>query len=302
MKYFKTEASRLAERYVIDPEMFEEVTERKFPFEQPNSRGKFSQFGVCPSCLNPIQLIGISHEVKVAPHGKHTGKTIKGLPQWDQKKYIYCPYAKHGEYVNPDDTSLLPTIDKNVVELYDLLLNEFDRVVYVIEKDFGFRGSERFWEKALNRYYENKVYCYPWLTEANLPYIFALRGMHQINCFGQRFRTGSEPYKALSLHPDILWQPSNTPDFCFLSNKQGKFSNLMFRLTNHRQKATEGCVLRESLQYCIDDKATGETVFQKTLEFDETFFTNLIRKPSGTYRKKNLLEIANQMPRLQPKP
>jgi hypothetical protein len=74
MKYFKAVASRTAARYVITPNKFLEVTGRKYPFEQNNGRGIISQYGICPSCLNPIQLIGISHEIKRRPHGKHAGK------------------------------------------------------------------------------------------------------------------------------------------------------------------------------------------------------------------------------------
>ncbi|MBR5087933.1 MAG: hypothetical protein IK093_00745 [Ruminiclostridium sp.] len=299
MKYFKTEASRASKRHIITAESFERVTERKFPFEQSNSKGKFSQYGICPSCLNPIQLIGISHEVKVSSHGKHTGKTIEGFPEWKQMKYKYCPYAKNGAYVAPDNDTLLPTIDKDVIALYDMLLHEFDRVVYVIEKDFDFRGSKNFWKKALQRYIENKVYCYPWLTESNLPYIFALRGIHQINCIRQKFRIDSDPYKALSLLPDIIWEESEKPDYYYLSNKPGKYINLIFRLTNHKQKAIDGNALIESLEYCIDDKNTMKTIFKKKIEFDETFFTNLIQNKSSTYRREDLLKITEQMPRLQ---
>ena len=85
MKYFKIEAARTAKRYTIDPNVFLEITERKFPYEQKNEQGKLVQYGICPSCLNPIQLIGILKESEVKPYGKHTGKTIEGFPSWEQK-------------------------------------------------------------------------------------------------------------------------------------------------------------------------------------------------------------------------
>ena len=85
MKYFKTQATRAAKRYKITPYEFSETTERKFPFEQINEQGRISQYGICPSCLNPIQLIGVVKEIKGNPYGKHTGKNIKGLPAWNQR-------------------------------------------------------------------------------------------------------------------------------------------------------------------------------------------------------------------------
>lgn len=57
MKCFKVKASRMAERYKITSEEFIKRTERKKPFEQCTSGSALSQFGLCPSCLNPIQLL-----------------------------------------------------------------------------------------------------------------------------------------------------------------------------------------------------------------------------------------------------
>lgn len=70
MKYFKKEATRSAERYLISSENFEQVTEHKSPFEKRNSDGSISQYGICPSCLNPIQLIGTVRKVKISPYRK----------------------------------------------------------------------------------------------------------------------------------------------------------------------------------------------------------------------------------------
>ena len=161
MKYFKTEASRKAERHIITKDSFELYTNSKYPFEQRTSKGTLSQYGICPSCLNPIQLIGISHEIKVSPHGKHTGKDIIGLPKWEHQRYIYCPYAKNSEYIAPNEQDMLPDIDENIVELYDLVREQFDRVVYVIENVLNIKCSPFFWRKALQLYVNNHVYCYP---------------------------------------------------------------------------------------------------------------------------------------------
>lgn len=72
MKYFKIKASRTAKRYKITPYEFSEITERKFPFEQITEQGRISQYGICPSCLNTIQLIGVVKEIEGNPYGKIT--------------------------------------------------------------------------------------------------------------------------------------------------------------------------------------------------------------------------------------
>lgn len=300
MKYFKTEASRTAKRYIITKESFSEHTEHKFPFEQRNASSKFTQYGICPSCLNPIQLIGLSHEIKVSPHGKHTGSSIKGIGEWNQRTYEYCPFAARTHYIAPNEHDLLPDIDSSMVDLYDLLKTQFDRAVYVIKKDFHICCSSKIWKKALNSFVANRIYCYPWLSESNLPYILALRGLHLQNCIGQFFEKDSNIYNALSKHPAVEWQGSETYKYQKLWHKKGMYLNLIYRLTNHKQKAIEGKTLIESLDFCIDNKETGETVYQEKIEFDETFFMNLICANGGK-RDTELLKIANEeMPPLQP--
>ena len=77
MKHFKVKASRYAERYEITRENFERVTGCKEPFEQIKDTGRASQYAICPSCLNPIQIIGLVQEIKSKPYGRHSGKNIK---------------------------------------------------------------------------------------------------------------------------------------------------------------------------------------------------------------------------------
>ena len=164
MKYFKTEQLRTALRYEITSDNFNKKTERKYPFEQKDQYGKLVQYGICPSCLNPIQLIGIFHKIKVNPYGKHTGKNIKGLAQWNQERYEYCPFAIRNDRKKLNDESRLEDLDDNIIELYDLLKSQFDHIIFILEKELEIQCSESFWRKALNQYLLNKAYCYPWLT------------------------------------------------------------------------------------------------------------------------------------------
>ena len=297
MKYFKVQADRRAQRYHIDKKTFDEITERKRPFEQRNINGKISQYAICPSCLNPIQLIGLSHEIRVSPHGKHTGKDINGLPEWKQRKYEYCPFARHNEYIPPNDDDLLEEIDQSVIDLYDILKEQFDKVVYVVQKELHIRCSERFWTDALQAYLVNRVYLYPWLSEANLPYIFAYRGMQHMRCFGQQFEEGSEIYNALSnLQSVRLERLNENSGYFVLRNENGHFINLIFRFTNHCQNAVEGESLNESMMFYIDNADTGQVVYEQRISFSETFFTNIINSENATrYRNMNLLGIAEEL-------
>lgn len=172
MKHFKVEASRMADRYEVNKNNFESCTENKPPFEQVVNDGEVRQYGICPSCLNPVQLIGIYKEIKRKPYAKHTGGDVNGLPNWNLYKYQHCPFAKTNDKI-PINIDERGAITDDTVELYNMLRMQFDRVVYIITKYFGFKGFLSFWENALKQFRESEGYCYPCLTESNLPYIFA---------------------------------------------------------------------------------------------------------------------------------
>lgn len=299
MRYFKISASRTAEQYEIDKDVFEKITKRKYPFVQVNNKGERNQYGICPSCLNPIKLIGISHKIKVSPYGRHTGENIDGLPSWNYQKYKYCPYSASKDYITPNRDEKLNEIDNNIIELYNLLREEFDRVVYVLESDLGIKCTSKFWRNALNQFVVNEDYLYPWLTESNLPYIFAYFGVHLQSAYKQRILVGSELYNALLNYSKVRFVESNNDKdnkkYVFLEGQTGIFFAPQFRFYNHKQKANDGETLAETMSFCVDDRRTEETIFEKVVEFDETFFQNLIKKDNVKNRPQCLLDIASEI-------
>lgn len=64
MKYFKTQAMRTANRYEINERNFNLYTENKHPFQQAGDDGTIRYYGICPSCQNPAQLIGLYKQIK----------------------------------------------------------------------------------------------------------------------------------------------------------------------------------------------------------------------------------------------
>lgn len=293
MKFFKTQANRAALRYEITLQEFNRVTGEKYPYLQTEGT-KEKRYGICPSCLNPIQLRAMASKER-KPYGCHTGKDVMGLREWKYCKYQNCPYASNRRA--PSDDYDPYEIDEDVVELYELLKSQFDRVVYILSKSFDIRCSEKFWRDALTLFLGSRGYCYPWLTEANLPYIFAYKGMQQQNLYRQKVKVNSDLYKALSKVPNVALNILPGENYAVIDHK-GEFLDLHFRLHNHTQKAESGEILKESIHFCIDDFGTKEikTIFETKVTFDETYFQNLINKPEGdAKRQQYLLDIANEL-------
>lgn len=258
----------------------------------------FSQYGICPSCLNPIQLIGLMHKIKVSPYGKHTGKNINGLPDWNYHKYEYCPFAAKSDRREPSDKFEVLEITDDIIELYNLLKTQFDRIVYIASKELGMKFTDNFLRTALKQYLNDRMYCYPWLTESNLPYMFIYRGMHQQNILGQRFLKGSPLYNALKSHDNVSFARlalSQNSNYMILT-KKNKFLKLQLRFSHHTQKAIEGETLKETMKIYIDDMVSGNVLYQSKIQFSETYFINMInKKENADKRQQRILDIANEL-------
>ncbi|MCM1335075.1 MAG: hypothetical protein NC237_08485 [Eubacterium sp.] len=140
----------------------------------PLSKQSNEKHLLCSSYLNPVQLQGMASKGAESCDCR-AGKEATDLREWKYYKYQNCPFASNRKA--PSDDYEPYEIDEDVVELYELLKNQFDCVVYILSKSFDIRCSENFWRDALTLFLGSHGYCYPWLTEANLPYIFAYKGM-----------------------------------------------------------------------------------------------------------------------------
>ncbi|MDE6103143.1 MAG: hypothetical protein K2F60_01295, partial [Oscillospiraceae bacterium] len=220
---------------------------------------------------------------------------VKGLPNWRQKNYVYCPFAMPTIKRTPNDEEWLTEIDDDVIALYDMLKEQFDRVVYLLEKELNIRCSKNFWKNVLKQYLTNEAYLYPWLTESNLPYLFVYFGMQHQRLYKQQIRVDSQLYNALKKHSDtILINQEN--GYARHVNRKGTYCELFFRFTDFKQRAVDGETLNEFMKFCIDDRKTGKTIFQKTITFQETYFINLINNRNNENKRQQwLLDIADEL-------
>ena len=102
-------------------------------------------------------------------------------------------------------------------------------------------------------------------------------------------------FQAISKHPCVAWGDVPVEGYKMLKNN-GNYLKLVFRLTNHQQKAVEGKELKESLIFCIDDNISLKTVYEKKIEFDETYFTNILNSEKAQkIRNQDLLDIAEEL-------
>ena len=172
------------ESKIIDKEGFEAETFRRVPWYQPGSAGKLAQFAVCPACDNPVQLVGLYElppNVK-NPFGKHATKSIRGIAPFDSEARNDCPYFKPRQHKKTERKTRFDGVPRKILKL---LIEQFDRVVYILEKETQLVLSENALRGMLQRYKGERGYLYTGATLRNVPWIFAYMS-DATRLFGQK--------------------------------------------------------------------------------------------------------------------
>ena len=290
VKYYKLAPLIKAQQYEITTKQsFENATKNKYPYVQKNNSGGLSYYAFCPICLNPIQLVGLYTSNR--KYGKHTGEDIKGLGKFNFYYYRYCPYATN-QRVHIDPRERLTDIDDRIKELYYLIKEQFDRIIYIVEKTLNIKCSKQFWENSLNQFMMSEGYLYPWINEANIPYVFAYLGLQSQNLYGQMIKNNSALYNKLhsSAELSIVDQGNG---YSKITSKEGCYVLLTVRFLNHIQKALEGEELNETIQFCVDKN--NNDFFSETIQIDNHYFINLINKiDNNNKRNTKLLQLSEK--------
>lgn len=148
------------ESKIIDKEGFEAETFRRDPWYQPGSAGKLAQFAVCPACDNPVQLVGLYElppNVK-NPFGKHATKSIRGIAPFDSEARNDCPYFQPRQHKKTERKTRFDGVPRKILKL---LIEQFDRVVYILEKETQLVLSENALRGMLQRYKESVATSIP---------------------------------------------------------------------------------------------------------------------------------------------
>ncbi len=122
--------------YEVSFKNFVEATKEKSPYVKFGENGK-EAYGICPSCENPVKLLGVYARLKTQrSHARHCKYNVDGLADFDEYKYIRCPYHKeNADYVReirrPEEMNTFN------VEILKLAHDYFDKCIYILQKETG---------------------------------------------------------------------------------------------------------------------------------------------------------------------
>lgn len=293
MNVYKLTVDDWAEK-PLDREIFEAETGRKKPWYVNNETGSPSCFAVCPACDNPIQILGFYHALKNTenPYARHTPQSVRGLAAYRQESYDFCPYAANRKY---DSQARRQQGDPLGEKILDILVPNFDRVIYILEAALGFKISDNLANALLKDYSGQTGYRYTGATLQNIPWVFAYMTLAK-SLLG-RVVTDDELLAAIQKEvANIAVTPtSRGQQVSWGASKD--FVELTFCFMHHRARLDNDGNLKETMKMVVR-QGNNTDVYSKTIEFDRQWFRNLIQLPQERAkrpRKATLVALAERV-------
>ncbi|MGP4957824.1 hypothetical protein [Pseudomonas helleri] len=279
---------------LINKDGFEEDTLRREPWYQCGSGDKLSQFAVCPACDNPIQLVGLYQlpENVKNPYGKHTMSGMRGIAPLDTEARDNCPYFKPRQHQKTDRKARFDGVPRKIIKL---LIEQFDRVVYILEKQTQVVLSPKALRGMLERYKGEQGYLYTGATLRNVPWIFAYMS-DATPLFAQKVSGNDELTNAILTHvPEAKIDSNGRLD----TGTKGAFIDLKISFIRHRIfKDNEASGLIESMVLVVSQCRKGDLVdiHKEVITFESRWFERLIQMPADhAYRRMDRVELAKEV-------
>ncbi len=290
--HFKVSTGRVP-AHAITKENVEELLGRRPPwFRQGKFREDDRHFAVCPYCDTPIQLKGVykRQENSPQPYGSHTGTAIDGF-HFNALDLEFCPYKLTN---HAHDKGQRREMGPVAIQLMDVVISEFDRIVLILRDDFGFCFSDAFAGKMLDQWFDSEAYLYTGAHLRNLPWMVAYFAP-ALSLFGQPVGKNAE---LTTLIREKVPQ-ANISEFGRLDKGKSWYA-IELQCLHHKVQINEADgTLIESLTLRVqnftktNEAANAPTIYKKQIFFNSERFEALIHTPpERAQRNEILLQLA----------
>lgn len=286
------------ESKTIDKETFEQDTLRRDPWYQNVTPAMRSPFAVCPACDNPVQLVGLYKlpaNVK-NPFGKHTRSDVRGIAPLNTEARDNCPYFAPRQHQKTDRKKGFEGIPRKIISL---LIEQFDRVVYILEQQTKVVLSTNALTGMLERYKGIEGYLYTGATLRNVPWIFAYMS-DDTPLFAQKIVDNEELVKAIQSDiPGATVAANGRLGTKTLPGTKGPYIDIRMSFIRHRMvKDSEAAALKESMQLVASVSRKGQLVdiHKQVIDFDPAWFERLIQMPvDHPQRRMDRVDLARRV-------
>ncbi|HFQ5018243.1 TPA: hypothetical protein ACGUP9_004316 [Vibrio vulnificus] len=257
---------------------YERDTKKEFPYYQTiNNVERY--LACCPGCSNPIQIVNLYNNKRLEAdqrvqrmHARHCTTPLKGFPAFDQTAYDECPFSNPMSFSGQSKKSK-GTDDS---ELLSILFEHTETVLAFMRNVTGIKISENLFERMLGKFIESDGIHFRHVNKFNLPYSFLyMSGNQSINF---QYLNNGDP---LGLESEI-----NRKSKYFLVQKgqikkKEHTSGAQIRMyfTDHKSVKRQDEVVQKMTMVLHEELSGSEnTITEKTIEFDSSYFFNTISK------------------------
>lgn len=270
----------------IDKTVFERATRRREPWVQDNARGGHSYYGVCPACDNPVQLVNLysDQDQSARPHGRHHAYTVQGLAVYDQRAYDDCPLAAPKTF---DSSQRRPTGDPRSLAILRQLIDQFDRVIYLVRQFSGIAVSEALATSMLEEYIRADGHQYRHAHMLNIPWMFAYMGGGRPRTLYGRFVHDNDALQGAvaSNVAAAVWHESRLN----AAERHGRtpYLNVSFFYLDHRSRRRDEAI-EECMTLGVLDASQGRDgiiVYEQVIPIETARWSALISTPRNEQAK-----------------
>jgi hypothetical protein len=279
MNVYKLSADETTYRK-INAETYQRETNRDAPYYQTVD-GKTQCFAVCPSCNNPILLVGMYAKTPTERlYGMHYQCPVPEIGIFDHDAYDWCPYAtdkKRSDEARPKREHGT----KLTNEILDRTVKYFDRIIFLLEKDLGISFGGKLVENMLDQYKSEQGWLYRRSNLMNIPWVFAYMCDNQGLLFNGSAIKDAKMIESIRKATNAIQINSSGH-----MNKSGPgYIELNFYFNYHNQTITDNS-LEESMKFILtfkhSEKNRGKAseIFSKEIVFNHDYFHSLIEYKS----------------------
>lgn len=290
MDVFKTRPG-IAESIMISRDGYLRITGGALPYCVRNA-GRVSYYAVCPYCDNPIQIVGMNKQEgesrPVRPYGRHCRGDVPGLARYDHDAYMHCLYTDPNHV---SKTAKRRPKDPTGIELYRIMRDRFDHVVWAWETYSGIHLSPAFAEHLLRLWRGDEGWRYYHASYGNLPQML-LYGCGAWSLVKRYIVQGSPIEQRLAMLPQVRLDPTNTSRWAKVMPANGGYLRLDFMLYARDTKMA-GEHLTETFRLCVM-LGDGTEANELVLESDRNWLEHETTRTHGR-RDERYLEISRRI-------
>lgn len=269
--------------FSLTRERYTDMTGKKSPYFTLGEDGKMRHYAVCPSCDNPIQIIGLVERSKDGSlYARHVPQSVPGLAAYRQAAYDDCPLAVKNR-VQVEKSARKNGANDISQKILVTLRDHFDRAILVLQKSIGIMISQGLAERLLDDFLAEDGHRYKYASLLNIPWMLAY--MATSKSLMGRIIFDEDIKKAI-----LAKVPQTDFSGDQLIRKGKAFLQVNMHFSGHTMQPREGSV-EESMRMVIS--TPDGDIYEKRIVFDYGEFQRYLEIPEGKgFRKQELLEAA----------